>query len=315
MSAPAGDLALRVERIVDVTPSVRGFVLRPADGGGLPSYAPGSHLVVACGDRRNAYSLTGEGHAPDSYAISVLHRPDGQGGSAWLHGVRPGQVLRCGRPRDAFAPVATARHHLLIAGGIGITPFLSHLWAARRWGRRVSVLYAVGAGAPVPHHAELTALAGDGLRILRGRAAMQAAMDQALRTQALGTHLYVCGPDGLMDSALALARGHGWPDERCHAERFGGVDAAEGAPFTVRLRRTGRDIAVAADASLLDALAAAGVEWPAMCRRGVCGECRMDNAAGTILHRDLVLSPAERAAQSCLMPCVSRAEGVLSLDL
>jgi ferredoxin-NADP reductase len=306
-------LSLRVAQIIDVTPGIREFVLHPVDGATLPPYVPGSHLVVACGGHRNAYSLTGDGNAPDQYSIGVLKCVTGKGGSEWMHALQPGQILQCDPPRSAFPPIATARHHLLIAGGIGITPFLSHLRAARRWGRSVTLLYA--AGGPVPFAAALADLTGPDLQILSNRTAMQQAMQAALGRQPLGTHLYVCGPPGLMQTTLDLARALGWPEERCHAERFAGVATADGAPFTVHLRRSGRTLDVPSGRSLLEALEEAGLPWPAMCRQGVCGECRMDGAHGTLLHRDFVLSAAERAAQSGLMPCVSRAEGLLTLDL
>ena len=230
-----------------------------------------------------------------------------------MHALRPGRTLHCAMPRSAFPPIVTARHHLLIAGGIGITPLLSHLRAAQRWGRSVTLLYA--AGDQVPFGDVLAQLAGPALQILSNRRAMRQAMEFALSRQPLGTHLYVCGPVGLMRDAFALAQAFGWPEERCHAERFIGMEVAVGAPFTVRLRRSDRTIDVPSSLSLLAALAAAGVPVPAMCRQGVCGECRMDGVEGTLLHHDFVLSAAERAGQTCLMPCVSRAEGVLTLDL
>jgi ferredoxin-NADP reductase len=309
------DLELTIDSIEEVTSTIRGFVLRPAPRVSLPSYVAGSHIVVDCGQVRNAYSLTGSGSLPDAYTICVLLRPDGRGGSRWMHHASPGDRLRCSFPKSAFAPVATARHHLIIAGGIGITPFLSHLRAARLWGRKATLIYGVGADGPVPYRRAIEELTGGNLCLTRDRAALLRAMENALQAQPIGTHLYVCGPGGLIDASLEMAHRLGWPDERCHVERFTGLELDDGAPFTVRLKRSNRSVEVPSGTSLLDALAAAGIEWPSMCRRGVCGECRMEGAEGSILHRDLVLTPAERTETTCLMPCVSRAEGVLILDL
>ena len=309
------DLELTIDSIVEVTPTIRAFALRPAPGLSLPSYVAGSHIVVDCGEVRNAYSLTGSGSLPDAYTISVLLRPDGRGGSRRMHRASPGDRLRCSFPRSAFAPVATARHHLLIGGGIGITPLLSHLRAARLWGRKATLIYGVGADGPVPYRHALVELTGGNLCIARDRVSLLRTMERALQTQPIGTHFYVCGPGGLIDASLEAAHRLGWPDERCHVERFAGLELDHGAPFTVRLKRSNRSLEVPSGTSLLDALATAGIAWPSMCRRGVCGECRMEHAEGRILHRDLVLTPAERAETTCLMPCVSRAEGVLILDL
>ena len=66
----------------------------------------------------------------------------------------------------------------------------------------------------------------------------------------------------MMDAVVAAARRHGWPPSRLHLERFRLDVAAE--PFVVRLARSGRDLRVAADESLLESRRA-----PA-CRSGTC---------------------------------------------
>ncbi|HXR44329.1 MAG TPA: oxidoreductase, partial [Pseudolysinimonas sp.] len=120
-------MELVVESTVAQTHRVRSFILRRPDGGRLPSFTPGSHVVVHTGGRRNAYSLTGPASAPSFYSISVLRLDGGLGGSVALHELTPGERVLVSHPRSAFAPVATARHHLLIAAGVGITPMLSHV--------------------------------------------------------------------------------------------------------------------------------------------------------------------------------------------
>jgi ferredoxin len=84
-------------------------------------------------------------------------------------------------------------------------------------------------------------------------------------------------------------------------------------PFQVTLSRQQRTVEVAADVSLLDALEAAGVIVPSVCREGHC-ECAV--LEGEVEHHDLILGPDERATNRLLMVCVSRAKGEhLVLDL
>ena len=64
---------------------IRTLALRRPGGGLLPAYPAGSHVVLDCGGRRNAYSLTGDGSPAEEYRISVLLCPDGAGGSAFVH--------------------------------------------------------------------------------------------------------------------------------------------------------------------------------------------------------------------------------------
>src|ERR1700722_4051553 len=101
---------LKVAAATPLTADVRKLVLTTTDGSALPSFTPGSHIAVECGDgRRNAYSLTGPGVEPDHYAISVRLAADGRGGSRWLHEIAVGQPVSVSAPRSDFPPVLTAR--------------------------------------------------------------------------------------------------------------------------------------------------------------------------------------------------------------
>ncbi|RBY76290.1 oxidoreductase [Blastococcus sp. TF02-09] len=314
MRADDGRLVLEVAGVVDEVPGTRTLVLRRPGGGLLPAHPPGSHVVLDCGDRRNAYSLTGDGSPCEEYRVSVLLCPDGEGGSAFVHRLAVGDIVSASRPRSAFAPVSTARHHLLVAGGIGITPMLSHARAAVRWRRSFELLYRhrPGAGA---HLDELRGLCGDRLTAYTSTPEMLAAVRAALADRPLGTHVYVCGPTPLIGFVEETAAELGWPGERVHAERFS-ADLDAGEPFTAVLARSGSRVPVPSGTSLLTALEQAGVAVPNLCRQGVCGECRVPVRSGRPLHRDLYLSETERAAGDAVMCCVSRSvDDELELDL
>ncbi len=301
-------LPLVVVAIDDRIADIRTLTLTGTDGGALPSFTPGSHLVVECGPVINAYSLVGDGLAPVTYAISVLRCPDGAGGSQWIHrDVRVGDTLDARPPRSAFPPALRATRHLLVAAGIGITPMLSHLRSARRWGGEAELLYVHRAGRGA-HVEEITALTPH-VATFTDRTSFGAALPRALSRQPIGTHLYVCGPTQFMADVTSSAAQLGWPSSRVHVEHFGTAAFDPGRPFEVRLGTTGDTFTVASGVSLLAALQARGHEVPNLCRRGVCGECRITVTAGEILHRDLYLTERERAAGTSLMCCVSRAVG------
>ena len=296
--------------IDDGVPGIRTLTLARADRAVLPSFTPGSHIVIECGPApspANAYSLTGENLAPTEYVVSVLECPGGSGGSRWIHQLSVGDSVMIRPPRSAFAPVLVAKRHLLVAAGIGITPMISHLRSAQRWSRDVRLLYLHrdGRGAYVDEIKALT----DDAQIFTDRAAFMAAVRPELGDQPLGTHLYICGPASFMSDVSAMAVELGWPPSRIHMERFGIDTFDPGTPFEVTLRDTGRSFVVEANESLLDALEAHGYEIPNLCRQGVCGECRIPVAGGAILHRDLYLSDAEKSAGDAMMSCVSRAAG------
>jgi len=278
-------LDLVVTAVDDSVPDVRSLTMARPNGGTLPSFTPGSHIVVQCGGAANAYSLTGDSVQPTQYEISVLELPDGAGGSRWIHALEVGDPVSVLPPRSGFAPIQRARKHLLIAAGIGVTPMVSHLRSARQWGREVELFYLhrPGRGAHLDDIAALT----DAARIFTQRADLLAVLPDVLSTQPLGAHLYICGPTTFIDDVVAAAVDSGWPQSRIHLERFGVGALDPGEPFTVTLANSGTTIAVESGVSLLEALEANGHEIPNLCRQGVCGECRLTVSSGEVLHRDM----------------------------
>ncbi|MFE4198884.1 PDR/VanB family oxidoreductase [Paenarthrobacter sp. NPDC056912] len=315
---PAVDGGLQLE-VTDVSPqtdSIVSITLADPSFRKLPSYVPGSHLVVQYGEEGvNAYSLTGSGNGPCEYTISVLRVEDGAGGSRAMHRLAVGDRVYVSRPRSAFAPASTATHHLLVAAGIGITPVLSHARAAADRGTTSSLIYVYrpGAGAHVDEARELL---GPALTECSNRDSFQKVLARQLTTQSVGTHLYTCGPVAFMDAVLDQAREAGWAESRLHSEAFGAAELDDGEPFTVNLVRSGTKLEVPAGVSLLETLEKAGKTIPNMCRKGICGECVLPVLRGTPQHRDLYLTDQEKAENTTMMCCVSRSEDPeLELDL
>ncbi|QVI29959.1 Ferredoxin-NADP reductase [Mycolicibacterium neoaurum] len=301
-------LKLVVTAIDDSIEDVRTLTLSDPDGAPLPSFTPGSHIVLECGAVANAYSLTGDGTVPYSYEISVLRCDNGSGGSLWLHDrVALGDTVIASLPRSAFAPVLRARKHLLVAAGIGITPMVSHLRSARVWGRHTELLYVHRPGRAV--HVDTVTRLADDVSIHTGRAGFDTALRTALAGQPFGAHLYVCGPVAFIADVTATAVGLGWPDSRIHLEHFGSAALDPGEPFTARITSTGEQFIVESGVSLLEALERRGFDVPNLCRKGVCGECRIPVAGGAITHRDLFLGDEDKQAGDTLMACVSRGDG------
>ncbi|WP_445169777.1 PDR/VanB family oxidoreductase [Mycolicibacterium sp. Dal123E01] len=304
-------MTLVVVGVDDHVPGIRTLTLAPPDRSVLPSFTPGSHLVIQCAGGANAYSLTGATTAPRDYVVSVLECPRGRGGSRWIHqSLAVGATVEAHLPRSAFAPVLRARRHLLIAAGIGITPMVSHLRSARRWGRDARLLYIhrEGRGAYLDEIRSLTNQAA----MFTDRGAFLSELAAALGSQPFGTHVYICGPSQFIDDVVDTATQFGWPPSRIHVEHFGG-ELAPGHPFEVELSSTGDVFTVDAGVSLLESLTARGHAVPSLCHQGVCGECRVPVRAGTVLHRDLYLTGDER--RDSMMACVSRGSGRVELEL
>ncbi|CUR58346.1 putative Phthalate 4,5-dioxygenase [metagenome] len=297
-------LRLRVSEIADVDDDIRAVTLVPEVGQRLSGFPPGSHIGVQWREgRSNFYSLTNDGHDPDAYRIAVHRRDDGAGGSRWVHQLQVGEVVRATPPRSAFAPAASGRHHILISGGVGLTPMISHARWHRTWGGSFEAWHV---GPENEILAELRAVTGGFVSTFKCREDFWSEFAQRLVDAPFGSHIYTCGPAGMIADVAEAAHQRGWAAGRVHSESFG-VPAVDGEPFTAVAQRSGLRIAVGADTPLLDALESAGIATSSMCRNGVCGKCLTRVVNGRVDHRDSYLSVAEREAQDVMMPCVSRA--------
>ena len=121
-----------------------------------------------------------------------------------------------------------------------------------------------------------------------------------------------------MDWVLATAREAGWAEDRLHREYFSAapVDVSTDGAFEVQIASTSQVIPIAADQSVVAALAEHGIEIPVSCEQGVCGTCVTRIREGTPLHRDMFLTPDEQARHDQFTPCCSRASSArLVLDL
>ena len=307
MSGAAPRVPVRVVAVTDVTPLVRRFRLESLDGA-LPSFSAGAHVMVEMQDgdtvRRNAYSLMSSPLDLSGYEISVRRDAAGRGGSRHLHEiVVPGSVVTITHPVNLF-PM-----HLMVAGGIGITPFMAMAEQLLHEAAPFALHYAVSSREHGAYADELQARLGPRLTVYAGDRGERLSLSSLLARQPLGTHLYVCGPARLTDSALDTARALGWPKAAIHMERF--TAPPPGLPFSLDLARTGLTVQVGSHQSMLDAIEAAGVDAPYLCRGGACGQCEVRVVAhdGVLLHADHYLSDDEKAAGRAIMPCVSRFEG------
>jgi len=148
--------------------------------------------------------------------VSLLNKRIGAATSL-LYDVEPGAHVRClgplGRP---FEPADPPTRAWMIAGGVGLAPFLTlaEALAARRTpatlfygARRASELYYTQTFAQLGVEIELST--EDGSRGTRGY--VTAPLERALRSLPPGerVHLYVCGPTPMMRAVAALALTYG----------------------------------------------------------------------------------------------------------
>jgi|CXWL01.1.fsa_nt_gi vanillate O-demethylase ferredoxin subunit len=274
--------------------------LAAADGGRLAAFRPGAHIGLFFAGFSRRYSLTSSPDDTGPYEICVLRTDSSRGGSAYIHDhLRVGDRLQGEGPFNAFHLNREARHSVFIAGGIGVTPFLSMMEALDRSSRPFELHYTARDAfrlLPVPDYSGRTR------RYPNGRS-RRLDIDAVLDPLSTEVDLYACGPHGLIEAVRAKAAARGWPDSRIHFESFGAGPRPTDAPIKIRLALSGSSIEVQPGTAILDALLANGIWAPYECRRGECASCVTEVISGEPDHRDLCLTADQRRNAMCT--CVS----------
>lgn len=315
---------LRTVRVAEVEPvasRIKRFRLVGVDSAPLSLFSGGSHVTVCmkAPDRliRNPYSLMSSPGDTSSYEISVLKVEDSRGGSAFMHEhVKVGTELEISEPINLFPPAKIARKHILVAGGIGITPFMSMMAELDAAGTDFELHYGVRSLADGAYCKLLEARFGKRVHVYLQDKGELIPLERILSDQPLGSHMSVCGPKPMIDWALRTATLAGWPEESIHSEQFSAPPP--GKSFVVKLAKSKRELTVGGHQSILEALEQNGIDAPFLCRGGACGQCETQVAAcdGFIEHNDHYLSDAEKASGKKIMICMSRISGdAITLDL
>jgi ferredoxin-NADP reductase len=316
----AEKIAVRVAEVTALNALVTRFRFEPVGGGLLPTFSGGAHTVVEMQDgevkRLNPYSLMSDPFDQTAYTISVRRDDEGRGGSLFMHeNVKVGDEMVISNPVNLFSLDLRARKHLMIAGGIGITPFLAQIKQLDRAHGNWELHYSCRSEALGSYVDYLTATHPNDVNVYYDDQKQAIDLENLLDGQPLGTHIYVCGPKGMINWVRAKADALGWPREAVHYEEF--LAPQPGKPFEVKLAVSNKVIQVGEQESLLEAMERVGVDAPYLCRGGACGMCetRVIDYAGNFIHRDHWLEDDEHASGEKIMPCVSRFEGkTLVLD-
>lgn len=302
-------LSLTVSAKRSISADVVCVSLVHPDGEELPAWSPGAHIDLNLDDSLvRQYSLCGDIADRRQWDIGVLHRPDGRGGSEYIHRqLSVGDVVSVTGPRNNFELVVAPKY-VLIAGGIGITPLISMVdqiggssadWSLAYIGRTLQSMAFVG-HLTSRYPGRVSTFPKDQRR-LTDVAGLLAGADA-------GTKIYACGPESLLrdieSAADALGLSH-----MLHTERFQAKELPEGTvdtPFEVEFASSGVTAEVGAGTSILEVARSLGIPASFSCSEGTCGTCETVIVAGRADHRDAILSREEQKANETLMICVSR---------
>ncbi len=299
------------------TAEVVALRLAPLDGAALPPFHPGQSVTVSIDGSHRSYSLTGAAEAqPRDYTIAV-RRLEGGAVSPAVTGLRVGARVELSAPSGSFRmPLENAFPVVLIAAGIGITPFLSYLetLATRGGGPRVILHHACRDGSSHPFADRLQALARQvpGVQLIthysrprpgdacdgEGRFHADLIPDDLLAQR---PRFYLCAGDAMTTETIAVLTRRGVPPFEIFQERFtsSAPKVLDGsATHRVTFARSGVTLTWApADGSLLTLATRAGLTLASGCRVGQCESCMVSVISGTLDH---LIASAEIDPGTCL---------------
>ncbi|HBY1570372.1 TPA: 2Fe-2S iron-sulfur cluster binding domain-containing protein [Klebsiella pneumoniae] len=301
-----------IHRITE-TPDIDSFWLKPDTPREL-MLEPGMHasLITPSGHLRQ-YSIVNTPDERDIIVIGVKNEHLSRGGSRSMHtDVHIGTKILVSIPKNQFALQPAATKSLLIAGGIGVTPVLAMALHLERLDRPFSFHYLVRGKEHVAFQDRIAMLGASctqhlGLDIDGTRRTIIDLLQQMDATQ---HHVYVCGPQPMIELVVGLALETGFSSDQVHYEYFGlppGSEATSSAVggYQVKIHSTGHEFIVEPGKTLLQTCLEQGINIDYSCEQGVCGACATKVVSGDLLHHDVYLSAKEKESGKVIMPCVS----------
>lgn len=311
-------IRVKLKNIAREAEGINLLELARSDGSALPPFSAGAHIDLRLPNGMvRSYSLVNCPSETHRYLIGVKKELDSRGGSRFIHEqLRTGDELDIDAPRNNFQLCENASRSVLIAGGIGITPFASMVRRLEQLGLPWELHYAARSrdSAGFVQH-----LASYGSKVnyyfTKEPVAQRIDIRQIVEKLPPDSHAYCCGPrDMLATFEEATAR---LPANRAHLEFFSNTDGIDkGGAFEVQLARSGQTVVVQSGETILDVLLKHKIDAPYSCLEGVCSTCETRVLSGIPDHRDLILSQEEREANDRMLICCSRSKSpTLVLDL
>ena len=300
-------MKLRLTSICYAAEGTNTYEFGPLVGAALPPYEPGAHIGLHLPNGMvREYSLTRPYRAGEGYLVGIKRDVASKGGSRYIHdNLRVGQVLDIEGLKNNFPLHAGDAPAVLVAGGIGVTPIWCMAQHLAAEGRAFELYYAARTREEAAFLKEMRPLGGKlHLHIDAEQDGEVLDVGAIVRAAPSNAHLYCCGPLPMLEAFEKAMEG--LPPERKHVEYFSSPNApaVEGG-YTVVLARSGREVPIKAGITILETLRALGMNVPASCEQGVCGTCETKVIQGRPDHRDILLTPQEKASNKTMMICCS----------
>ena len=273
---------------------------------------PGTHIDVSIrvGDEnvRRSYSVVEQSEDLLDLTLGVFKVPNSRGGSIAMQQLKAGDRIEITQPLQNFPLRIGAPRYVLVAGGIGITALFAMASLLKSIGADYVFHYSTRSREASAFQDELQSIHGDRIQFYFDDLGQKLEIEQLISSLDHNVELYMCGPIRMMDAIRRTWNNSGLEQSNLRYETFGASGWFDPEEFIVRIPKTGVEVLVGKDTSMLQALENAGVEMLSDCRKGECGLCevRIVSLTGKIDHRDVFYSERQKDSKNKLSCCVSR---------
>lgn len=347
--------------------SICSFYLQPYDGRPLPPFEPGQFLTFQLpvpGQRQpltRSYSLsespTEEGYYRVSikriaHPVNAVQSPPVSASNFFHDSLPEGAIVEAYAPSGSFTLDAQSDRPLVfIAGGVGLTPFISMLnwliatgsqreiwlfYGARNSADHLMAAHLEAARRVHPQFRSVVAYSRPGPRCRKGRdydvVGHIGINLMAPLLRARDCDVYLCGPQSMMAQMTNDLARFGLPATRLRLEKFvdgrntqpvaqapapsapdGRAVGQHARPVTVGFARSGKQVKWDPNAgSILELAEAGGIKTRSGCRQGICGLCTTPIREGKV---DYFRRPAKDPAPGTCLLCVTRPTSNVVLEL
>ena len=293
------------------------------------------HVTIDDAPVTRAYSLSS---APslvnkDIYKITIKRVENGLVSNYMLDNMKVGDKLDVSKPAGDFGynPIKDEENVIAIAGGSGITPFMSlaHAILEGTYNCNLTVFYSVRTYDDIIFKREIEEINKKKRNvqfvITLTREEKEGYLNGHLTKEMLEPYIkefntvLMCGPKELYRSMNEILNEFNIPRKSVHYENFFvEYEPVEKKEYKLKvvMKDKVEEITCKNDETLLVAMERAGIKSPSLCRVGECGYCRSILLDGKVKMIGASLKKAE-AENDYIHPCVSFPDSdiVLRLDI
>ena len=308
--------------------------LEPADGGEFPYFRAGQFITLSCkaGDSflSRPYSIISSPKEALEGKLEIMVQRKGIFSTFIIDEAAAGTELWMGEPSGDFHhdDIRDRGHIVAIAGGSGVTPFLSMMKAIREGSEdfRLTLVYGARTRAHIPFDPEEFKCEGVDVAVVLSEEEADGYRHGFITGDLLkefiddDTSVFMCGPDAMYRFVHKELESLGFDETKIRQERnsVGDREVSEIKAFrlTVHIRDTVYELEAANNETLITALERAGIPAVVRCRNGACGFChsRVLNGEYFIAKENDFRRSADKKF-NYIHPCSTYPESDMEIDI